>query len=265
MRVLRSGSLSGRAGIAIAAAAALVLNACGSPPIDRGSDRAPVTRPDARAEHAQHMEEAWRWLAARYDTDGDGQITAHEHDRGETAFRNLDRDGDGVVTRSDLARDAVLPPDLGIPLLLPRLFGGSQAEVAPIAPLAVALASLDRDGDGRVSVAEFRRAVGLGAPAGIDGFGTLLAGMDRDRDELLSAPEIAQWLLDRDADRDGLLAMRERESSREGAAPVDGWFEPEAREPAPDFAAFALADGAPTLRSALQQRRPMALIFGSFT
>ncbi|MSR46650.1 MAG: hypothetical protein EXS13_06250 [Planctomycetes bacterium] len=217
--------------------------------------RDPIRPPSARNSWGG----AWRWLAARYDKNSDGQILSDEHGRGETAFRNLDRDGDGVVTREDLARDVVLPPELGIQFLLLHLFAGPQAEAAPITSLATALAMLDHDGDRSVSAAEFQSAVESGALPGVDGFGTLLAGMDSDRDSLLSTTEIMQWLLDRDSD--GLLALRDRE----GAAPIDGWFEPEAREPAPDFAAFSLEAGAPVMRNALQQRRPMALIFGSFT
>lgn len=234
-------------------------------PAARDPGAAAPPRPDPRAEHALHMADAWRWLAARYDQDGDGRIVPAEHSRGATAFRHLDRDGDGAVTAADLARERTLPPELGIPLLLPRLYGGHDTDEAPIGLLAAALAGLDRDGDGRVDRAEFRATLGDGGPAGVDGFGTLLAGMDRDGDELLSAPEIAQWLADRDSDGDGVLALRERDRALSGPPPRVGFIEPEERELAPDFAAVQLADGTPVLRSALQRRRPMALIFGSFT
>ncbi len=220
-------------------------------------------RRDPRAEHRTEMESAWRWLAQRYDGDGDRRITLAEHGRGEAAFAHLDRDGDGAVTAVDLACDAILPPDLGIPLLLPRLIGGPLVDAAPVGQLAAELHALDQGGDGRVGRDEFQARFGPGAPAGVDGFGTLLAGMDGDRDRLLSLPELSNWLAGRDLDGDGLLASREREVA--GPPLRTGFIPPEEREPAQDFAAVDLATGQPVLRSALQQRRPMALIFGSFT
>lgn len=220
-------------------------------------------RPDSRAEHRLEMEAAWRWLAQRYDGDGDQRITLAEHGRGEAAFAHLDRDGDGAVTAADLVCDAILPPDLGIPLLLPQLVGGPFVDAVPIGQLVAALHALDQSGDGRVGRGEFQARYGWGAMAGVDGFGTLLAGMDRDDDELLSLPELSSWLAARDLDGDGLLAMRERDVA--GPPLRTGFIPPEEREPAPDFAAVDLATGQTVLRSALQRRRPMALIFGSFT
>ena len=43
----------------------------------------------------------WELLQQKYDADEDGRITPEEHGRGVEAFRNLDRDGDGAITRSD--------------------------------------------------------------------------------------------------------------------------------------------------------------------
>jgi Ca2+-binding EF-hand superfamily protein len=253
-------------GAALAIAVALASGGCASAP-DRDARRsaASASRPprDPRAEHRAEMAAAWRWLAERYDADRDQRITPEEHVRGEESFQRLDRDGDGAVTAADLDCDVVLPPEFGIPLLLPRLLGGPTTDAAPVLELVAGLCALDRGGDGRVDRDEFRAAFGSGAPAGVDGFGTLLAGMDSDHDRLLSRPELFHWLAVRDLDGDGLLATREREVA--GPPLRTGFIPPEEREPAPDFAAVDLATGATVLRSALQRRRPMALIFGSFT
>jgi hypothetical protein len=43
----------------------------------------------------------WRWLAARYDADGDGRITRKEFKGPGEWFDRLDRDRDGVLTAAD--------------------------------------------------------------------------------------------------------------------------------------------------------------------
>jgi hypothetical protein len=63
-------------------------------------DTRPATRPSAATE----PEDAWDWLAARYDTNFDRRITRTEYRRSDEAFKNLDRDRDGVVTADDFER-----------------------------------------------------------------------------------------------------------------------------------------------------------------
>ena len=43
----------------------------------------------------------WELLEQKYDANKDGKISPKEHGRGEKAFGNLDRDGDGVITKKD--------------------------------------------------------------------------------------------------------------------------------------------------------------------
>jgi hypothetical protein len=44
----------------------------------------------------------WKWLAQRYDKNGDGKITSQEFAGPEALFDRLDRDGDGAITAADL-------------------------------------------------------------------------------------------------------------------------------------------------------------------
>lgn len=44
----------------------------------------------------------WKWLAARFDADGNGFITPAEFKGGGKFFQVLDRDRDGVISREDL-------------------------------------------------------------------------------------------------------------------------------------------------------------------
>jgi Ca2+-binding EF-hand superfamily protein len=239
-------------------AAALPAAGCKSTPADPA--RAP--RPDPRVELDRHHDEYWAYLAATYDADRDGSVARGEYSRPDESFARLDRDRDGAVTRRDFDRDLVLPPDLVVPLLLVRALGAGDEGSVALEEAAQRVMAMDGSGDGRVARAEFRTR-GSEGRVGTDEFGTLLAGIDADRDGLISAPEIGRWLERRDADGDGRLALRERMTA--GPAPREGFIPAEEREPAPDFVATALDGGLPVTLHSLLGERPLALIFGSYT
>ncbi len=247
-----------RGWIAGVAASALAIGCTSTPAAS------PAPPPDPRIELARHHDEFWAYLGTTYDHNRDGRIDRTEYTRAGEGFAHLDRDGDGCVTRSDFDHDVAIPPDLGIPMLLVRSLGDPRAESIELVRAFLNLMHLDATGDGRISRAEFMRSGG-GSPLGTDSFDTLLAGMDADHDELLSAPEILQWLVGRDTDQDGRLVLRERDRGRVGPPPREGYLEPELRDAAPDFTAISFETGAPVALSSLLGKRPVALIFGSFT
>lgn len=73
-------------------------------------------------------------LVHQYDKDRDGRVQRAEYPRGDAAFANLDRDGDGVVTRADFdARPRSRQPRA--PGRADRRSAGSRTE--PLAPPAV--------------------------------------------------------------------------------------------------------------------------------
>ncbi|HYC79239.1 MAG TPA: hypothetical protein VEI02_16595 [Planctomycetota bacterium] len=195
-------------------------------------------------------------LAAKYDRDGDGRITAEEHARGAEAFRNLDRDGDGVVARADFERPVSMPASIAAPYLAVRLIGGADATSVGPDDVDDAFADLDLDGDGALSAAE-------GATVREDGFATLAAAVDADRDGKLGRDEMKAWIEARDRDGDGRVALRERTAP--GPEPRVGRFPPGARDVAPEFRLRRRDGGGHVALSDFRGRTPVALIFGSFT
>ena len=246
------------------AVALLFLSGCAS----ARKEPAPPAKPkrDPEAELRRENDGWWQWLAKQYDADQDGRITRAEFTRADdAAFARLDRDRDGVVTRADFDRKLAPLPDLTLPFMLIRAVGGRDAESIGTAEALAGLAKLDANGDGRIDRAEFE-AVAKGGVNGIDSFATFLAGMDEDGDGLLSLPEIERWLARRDADHDGRLVLRERD--RAGPAPAEGFIAKDARQPAPDFVAVPMEEGADAATWTLSKQfgeRPVALLFGSFT
>jgi hypothetical protein len=96
------------------------------------------------------------------DTNGDGVITRAEyHAARERMFVRLDRNGDGYIDKDDMSG---------------RLAGRQKAQER----LAQLVTQLDKDGDGRVSKAEF-----------VDGPTPLFDGADTDHNGELSKDEVA--------------------------------------------------------------------------
>lgn len=55
----------------------------------------------AQRRQPQDSAKVFAFLASSYDKDKDGRITRAEYPRTDAAFKNLDRDGDGVLTAAD--------------------------------------------------------------------------------------------------------------------------------------------------------------------
>ena len=83
----------------------------------------------------------------RWDSDGDGKVSADEFPGGAEAFKHLDSDGDGYLTEADVKA-----------LKKARKAAGDEGpKRAPTTekPNAGLIARMDKDGDGRLNRAEF--------------------------------------------------------------------------------------------------------------
>jgi Ca2+-binding EF-hand superfamily protein len=196
-----------------------------------------------------------------YDRDRDGRVTLAEYGRGEEPFRNLDRDRDGVVTPADFEVKVGMPPDLAAPFLIVMRLAGPDVESVAIGDLDELFEPVDENRDGALDRIEF---AGPAPALGSDRFAPVLAAADADRDGRLALAELKAYAAARDKDADGRLSRRER--LKPGPEPKTGWFDPAAREPAPDFA-LPREDGGPEIvsLSSFKGKFPVALIFGSFT
>lgn len=232
------------------------------------------------------------YMLDRYDANHDGQLTLEEYGRGESAFERLDRDDDGLLTTADWVRPSrdgrggssrmdrmrsMFPY-----IMIAKYF---QADDDPstlyIEELKDAADAYDTDDDGIVSVEEFTCAYegqeqdppGVGMMASMMGRGSegpwevIIGGADADEDGTLAIAELAAYFESNDRDSDGLWTFEARtlQRSREGQrnSPTDS----AASEGtvAPDFT-LSSPDGSETVTlSSFAGKKPVAMIFGSYT
>ena len=245
-----------------------------------GSCRAAPAREAVLA--PEGVDSAWQYLAEKYDTDLDGALSRAEYRRAGSDFARLDADADGALTAADFP-DADFADVRGLGDMPPEqrerfraLYDARAVVLTYFVPepgadglsrgaLGVAFARLDLDDDGALVRSELARATEerpWGGPG--DAGELLLAAVDRpgDGDGRLSRAEL-------DAYQDGL-------SGDDGVlhGPPSGWTRgargpasdgPPVGTPAPDFALAPPGGGAPARLSAWAGKKPVALIFGSYT
>ncbi|MBI4606458.1 MAG: hypothetical protein HY721_31215 [Planctomycetes bacterium] len=180
----------------------------------------------------------WEWARRSFDLDRDEEVSPQEIPLSEASFERTDRDRDGVLTERDF-----MPP------------GRGQGQPSPAGAL---FQRLDRDSNGRVSRGELDRFF---EEADEDGLGFLTqedlaaalrprrrGGGGEQRRETEGEPSRWSFLL--------MLFAGQLGSLGEG---------PRVGEMAPDFELPA-HDGRSRLRlSGARGKRPVVLVFGSFT
>jgi len=239
----------------------LAAAACQGPsPTDAG--RAPLSFGGSR----------WEYLAATYDGNGDSRIDPEEYGRGEGAFANLDADQDGTITAADFPAGRGNTSELLAQAIFHSCFHSDEdREVLSPGEPEETLRAFDDDGDGALDREEFEymrsekdippysnvMTLMIGARPEFD---LLRDAIDQDGDQKLSAAELADY---HENTYDPSIAQvargfSEEELARRSSGPAPG-------EPAPDFCLSPPDGGASVRLSSFAGRRPVALIFGSYT
>jgi Ca2+-binding EF-hand superfamily protein len=218
--------------------------------------------------YSEAHESVWAYLEARYDGDRDGAVSRREYGRGKAAFERLDRDGDGKVTAADFEEPAEMDRYIARMSLMKYFQDDGDPMELRIGELGAAHGRHDGDGDGEIDEAEFACAAaameqdpsaGPPMPPGMKPYGSILAAVDRDRSGTLSKPEleafhraVGDWKMEGSGDR-------------KEAPPPPPDPSPRPGDPAPDFTLRPPGGGRPLTLSSFRGRRPVALIFGSYT
>jgi hypothetical protein len=183
--------------------------------------------------HAGQSRYGWDWLAARYDADKNGRITREEFRGPAELFDRLDRDGDGALTPDDFD------------------WSDRSPFLRQVRMTAQCFRSLDTNSNGRISRAEWEAF-----------FARAAKGKDHltreDLREALNPPSPAKGSGDEPSPLVLILGLL---SGELGSL----WEGPGINQQAPDFA-LRTQDGKRQVRlSEFRGKKPVVLVFGSFT
>lgn len=240
----------------------------------------------------QGGEDPWKTLA-KYDENENGEVTADEYPRGERGFKNLDRDGNGVITKADFeamggrggrggrnsrggggGRRDMSTMIAG--MLAAKADGDQNGEVT-LAEWNTHLSSVDKDGDGILGSEEMSGELRMGGGRAQRGGATrMLRRLDKDGDGDIQVGEVSGLFATLDADQDEVLSEtelpRRRERGGGGRERAGGRGErqsvgaPAVGDAAPDFDLPLVKDAETTVKlSSFKGAKPVALIFGSYT
>jgi Ca2+-binding EF-hand superfamily protein len=178
----------------------------------------------------------WQWLAERFDTNKDGKITREEFRGPAELFDRLDRNHDGVLTADDFDWSE----------------RGLRSLQNPAATMLFYL--LDTDSNGRISKKEWDAF-----------FARAAKGKDHlTREDVREAVEQLRAAVAKAQSKDGPSPAIFVKGLLEGE--LGSFYEgPRVGKPAPDFA-LKTHDGKRTIRlSEFRGKKPVVLVFGSFT
>lgn len=219
--------------------------------------------------------DAWTLLAGKYDKNGDGKITPQEYPREAAKFDAFDRDGNGVLTRSDFRGGGRRRPAA-------RRGGQSGNRIAEFLAAAA-----DLDGDQAVTAGERKAfAASVAAPDGkrvddeklkkavtgcLSGARARMRGrmviraLDANRDGVILTTELEKVFARLDRNHDGVIAKGELPRRRQSVRPPETQL-PRRGDPAPDFDLLYAGDKKGSVRlSGFAGKKPVALLFGSYT
>jgi Ca2+-binding EF-hand superfamily protein len=174
----------------------------------------------------------WKWLASRFDADGDGLVVAAELNGAAEFLAALDRDKDGGIAREDLD------------------WSQNSAWARMDALSLRFLRSIDANGNGRVTEKEWL---------------AMFKKLSKERDHF-NAEDMRHAFLASDRDRTGKRDYKANwlKSLVDGdlGSPFEG---PRPGQAAPDFT-LPMPDGKKQIAlSDYRDKKPVVLIFGSFT
>jgi hypothetical protein len=222
------------------------------------------------------------YLLERYDHDGNGAIHEAEYDRGGDRFARLDRDADGSLTHADfdplqgfgfMAPGAEMRRFMTVQLLALLFDTEAQDEGLTWEEMLHTFEQYD-DGDDVLTREEF---AALEADRGKhEGRASMMWGMlgdvfDKlaelsDETDVITRDALIEYFEDNDPEDRGVLEVEGPALAAMGMdAAWDDGMGPKKGSPAPDFALPTLAGDRTVQLSSFRQKRPVALIFGSYS
>jgi Ca2+-binding EF-hand superfamily protein len=205
------------------------------------------------------LERIWTFIQERYDKDGNGRVTVAEYTRGEIQFANYDIDHDGVLTETDFPDESWYNGfGPGVAFEADR----DRNREVTAQEWEAYLDKLDADKNGEMTQEEFGN---MYSPVMAARMSIVALSFDQDMDGKVTRADYVMLFSDLDRNKDGVLAGDELQT-KVGVGDRPSRPAPAIGEVAPDFELPLADDAERTVRlSSFKNKKPVALIFGSYT
>lgn len=229
------------------------------------------------------------YLLAAYDADGDDSISRDEYDRSDSTWERLDRNKDGAINEADFKRSegggSGRMQSFVAQFMIGKYFqADDEVEKVYLDEVKAGFEAYDSDRNGIVAIDEFTCAyedaertlpsedMYMGMMGDVDPWEAILAGADEDKDGALAIAELETFFVARASGDEKIWTFEERQGRPSGHGDAQA-SEPrvESKEGAmegtraPDFT-LSSPDGLDTVTlSSFAGKKPVALIFGSYT
>lgn len=246
--------------------------------------------------HGRGSGAVWSFLAASYDKDKDARIVADEYPRDAKTFKRLDRDADGALTAADFAGPTDMEEYLA-QFVWRRLMrfeddppgkegpeGGAEPRPLDAALLAKSFGHGDADANGRLTERELTNALRTAEakptkampdmPKGVRVYPVLLDVQDGDKSGDLTLAEVQAWAVGANEEMQKEMEAAKAQAAKRAAespSPEPRADPARARpgakvgEAAPPFSLPTREGGAEVSLASFAGKKPVALIFGSYT
>ena len=205
------------------------------------------------------LDTLWKHIVAEHDKDGDGRVTTAEYVRGEVRFANYDRNKDGFLTREDFPEGAFINE---FNASFARQADGDRNNEVTKEEWQKLLTMLDGNGDGTFSMGELGKRM---PPVMTSRPSLVLLSYDQNLDGVFDVKDTDLMFGDLDQNGDGTLQTVELQR-RKLTWERPGTPLPKVGEVAPDFElSLAEQPERQVKLSSFRGKRPVALIFGSYT
>lgn len=253
------------------------------------TEKGSTTNPGSMSalELGENVDSRFDFLLARYDTDGDRQITPQEYARDGGQFDRLDGNEDGVLNEEDFAGGDTMGGFMAQRAVAAHFQDDDVNDRMTKIELVRSISAYDTNRDGNISAQEFaasaegrkvelpgddnqmmRRMLGNGDP-----YDMILKKTDTDEDGVLGNDELIAFFEDNAEENAWVIRNpmggRNRQRGRGANTGEEGYVEPTdgamLGTTAPDFSLQSPEGGETVTLSSFSGNLPVALIFGSYT
>ena len=260
----------------VTAGLAILVGCQAAPTVSKEMAPTVVVPDDIAAQHDTVL----AYLLDRYDANADSRVALVEYDRDGGQFERLDQNSDGYIDQADFASEAgggemrcIRRAQM---VVMGHFDSDGDEDALSREEMMISFVNMDTSKDGQLDRAELETAIEAEPVeageasmmtrmmAKMDPFELLAAGVDDDGNDLVSDEELLAFFNSLD-DGDGVWSFRGSSSSNSESSGPTKKTGAQVGTVAPNFTLASPHGGEPVSLASFAGKKPVALIFGSYT